>query len=229
MSDSSIPNPPQLTSPNEFILGRKIHGVHQMLFGVSIAAVCASVLTLFAELSNFQFWLDVKNASFTSEAELMSRATQADDFTSSANQIYFLVYLTLFIVFLVWCNKMTKNLNDLGYQTSKGSKWVVGSFFIPIANFFLVFGSIKDLLTGFGRHVPALTNDRQKALKMWWILISISTLLNRATYWEPNADAAIEQYLNLAGFSAFVALFNAISFGFGVKAFKQLRDSTKRI
>ena len=71
-----------------------------MLFGVSIAAVCASVLTLFAELSNFQFWLDVKNASFTSEAELMSRATQADDFTSSANQIYFLVYLTLFIVFL---------------------------------------------------------------------------------------------------------------------------------
>ena len=214
---------------NEGVLGRKIPRVHKTLFGVSIAALFASAIILIAEINSYQFLLDVKNATFASSGELTSRAEEVDSFLASAYGFAVLVYVVLSIVFLVWCNKMTKNLNDSGYKTRKGSRWVIGSFFIPIANYFLVFGSIKDLLFGLGKAVPTLTYNHQKTMKTWWILFSIGSVLVRASSTELSADADIDQYLNLASFSVGVALLQVVVFGFGVKAFKQLRDDTKAV
>jgi len=231
MSDSSLPYPPPppMVVHNEGVLGRKIPGVHKTLFGVSIAGLFASVIILIAEINSYQFLSDVKNETFASSGEIISRAEEIDSFNASANVFGALVYLVLIIVFIVWCNKMTKNLNDSGYKTRKGSGWAVGSFFIPIANFFLVFGSIKDLLFGLGKAVPALTYNRQKALKTWWILFTIHAVLARASSTELSADADIDQYLNNAAFSVGVAFLQVVVFGFGVKAFKQLRDDTKAV
>ena len=232
MSDSSLPYPPPpppLVVLNDGVLGRKIPGVHKTLFWVSIAALLASIIILIAEINNYQFMSDLKNEAFASTGEMRIRADEVDSFIASAYGFSVLVYVVLFTVFLVWLNKMTKNLNDSGYKTNKGSKWVIGSFFIPIANYFLVFGSIKDLLTGLGKAIPTLSNNHQKTIKTWWILFSISSVLVRASGIELSADADIDQYLNLAGFSVCVALLNVVALGFGVKAFKQLRDKTKTV
>ena len=232
MSDSSLPYPPPpppMVVHNEGVLGRKIPRVHKTLFGVSIAALFASAIILIARINSYQFLSDVKNETFASSGEIISRAEELDSFNASANVFGLLVYLVLIIVFIVWCNKMTKNLNDSGYKTRKGSRWVIGSFFIPIANYFLVFGSIKDLLFGLGKAVPTLTYNHQKTMKTWWILFSIGSVLVRASSTELSADADIDQYLNLASFSVGVALLQVVVFGFGVKAFKQLRDDTKAV
>jgi uncharacterized RDD family membrane protein YckC len=231
MSESSLPYPPPppLVVLNDGVLGRKIPGVHKTLFWVSIAALLASIVILIAEINNYQFMSDLKNEEFASTGEMRIRADEVDSFIASAYGFGLLIYVVLSIVFLVWLNKMTKNLNDSGYKTKKGSRWVVGSFFIPVANYFLVFGSIKDLLFGLGKAFPALTNNHQKTVKTWWILFSISAVLMRASSTELSADADIDQYLNLAGFSVCAALLNVVALGFGVKAFKQLRDDTKTI
>ena len=214
---------------NEGVLGRRIPGVHKTLFWVSIAGLFASVIILIARINSYQFLSDVKNETFASSGEIISRAEELDSFNASANVFGLLVYLVLIIVFIVWCNKMTKNLNDSGYKTRKGSGWVIGSFFIPIANYFLVFGSIKDLLFGLGKAVPTLTYNHQKTMKTWWILFCIYGGLARASSNELSADADIDQYLNNAAFLVGVALLQVVVFGFGVKAFKQLRDDTKAV
>jgi hypothetical protein len=231
MSDSSMsfPPPPTISVPAGNVLGRNIQGVQTTLFVSMITSLVASALYLLATINQFQLFTDMKNLNFSSETELMDAATQSDDFIAASIGFYFLTLIFVSVVFLVWCNKLTKNLNESGYGTEKGSGWVVGSFFVPLANFFFVFGTIKDLLTGLGKFFPVISADRQKSMKAWWILTIIGGLVLRASDSMLTDDSSIDEYVTASGVEALGALVIVVGLVFGVKAFKQLRDDTKAV
>lgn len=231
MSDtsSSFPLPPVMPAPAGNVLGRNIRGVQTTLL-VSIAtSLVAGVLYLLATINQFQVFTDMKNLNFSSETELMDAATQSDDFIASSNGFYVLTLLVVSIAFMVWCNKTTKNLNESGYRTEKGSGWVVGSFFVPIANFFFVFGTIKDLLTGLGKFIPVISVDHQKTMKLWWVLTIIGQLVMRGSDSMFTEESTIDEYVTAAGVQVVGAVILVVGLVFGVKAFKQLRDDTKTV
>jgi hypothetical protein len=231
MSDSSMsmPPPPRISVPTGNVLGRNINGVHTTLFVSMIVSLVAAGLYLLATINQFQLFTDMKNLNFSSETELIDAATLSDDFIASSIGFYFLTLIFVSVVFLVWCNKLTKNLNESGYRTEKGSGWVVGSYFVPIANFFFVFGTIKDLLTGLGKFFPVISANRQKSMKAWWILTIIGGLVLRASNSMFTDDSNIDEYISASGVEVLGALVIVVGLVFGVKAFKQLRDDTKAI
>lgn len=228
-TSSSFPPPPPMPTPAGNILGRNISGVHTTLFVSMIVSLVAAGLYFLATINQFQVFSDMKNLNFSSDSEMMDAATQSDDFIASSYGFYFLTLLVVSIAFLVWCNKTTKNLNENGYRTEKGSGWVVGSFFVPIANFFFVFGTIKDLLTGLGKFLPVISADRQKSMKAWWILTIIGGLVVRASDAVATEESNIDEYVTAAGVEVLGAIILVIGLVFGVIAFKQLRDDTKTV
>lgn len=228
-TSSSFPPPPPMPAPSGNILGRNINGVQTTLFVSMIVSLVAAGLYLLATINQFQVFTDMKNLNFSTESELMEAATQSDDFIGSSYGFYFLTLLVVSIAFMVWCNKTTKNLNDNGYRTEKGSGWVVGSFFVPIGNFFFVFGTIKDLLTGLGKFFPVISADRQKSMKTWWILAIIGPLVMQFSDSMVTDESNIDEYVTAAGVEVLGAVILVIGLVFGVKAFKQLRDDTKTV
>jgi hypothetical protein len=221
--------PPQIPTPSGNILGRNIKGVQTTLFTSMIVSLVAAVLYLLATINQFQVFTDMKNLNFSSETELMETATQSDDFIASSYGFYILTLLVVSIAFMVWCNRTTKNLNDSGYGTEKGSGWVVGSFFVPIANFFFVFGTIKDLLTGLGKFFPVISTERQKSMKLWWSLAIAGPIVMRISDGMVTDESSVDEYVTAAGVEVLGAAILVVGLVFGVKAFKQLRDDTKTV
>lgn len=231
MSESSMPfpPPPPVSVPTGNVLGRNVQGVQTTLFVSMITSLVAGALYLLATVNQFQVFSDMKNLNFSSDTEMMDAATQSDDFIASSYGFYVLTLLVVSIAFMVWCNKTTKNLNESGYRTEKSSGWVVGSFFVPIANFFFVFGTIKDLLSGLGKFIPVITTDRQKTMKLWWVLTIIGPIVMRVSDGMVTDESNIDEFVNAAGVEVLGAIILVIGLAFGVKAFKQLRDDTKTV
>jgi len=223
------PPPPPVSVPTANVLGRNVQGVQTTLFVSMVTSLVAGALYLLAAVNQFQVFSDMKNLNFSSDTEMMDAATQSDDFIASSYGFYVLTLLVVSIAFMVWCNKTTKNLNENGYRCEKGSGWVVGSFFVPIANFFFEFGTIKDLLTGLGKFFPVISGDRQKSMKLWWVLTIIGPLVMRASDGMVTDESTIDEYVTAAGVEVVGAVILVIGLVFGVKAFKQLRDDTKTV
>ena len=231
MSESSMPfpPPPPVSVPTGNVLGRNVQGVQTTLFVSMITSLVAGALYLLATVNQFQVFSDMKNLNFSSDTEMMDAATQSDDFIASSYGFYVLTLLVVSIAFMVWCNQTTKNLNESGYRTEKTSGWAVGSFFVPIANFFFVFGTIKDLLSGLGKFIPVITTDRQKTMKLWWVLTIIGPIVMRVSDGMVTDESNIDEFVNAAGVEVLGAIILVIGLAFGVKAFKQLRDDTKTV
>jgi ABC-type thiamin/hydroxymethylpyrimidine transport system permease subunit len=105
----------------------------------------------------------------------------------------------------------------------------VGSFFIPIGNIFFIFGTFKDLLTGLGKFFPVINSERQKSMKIWWIVSVIGGLFSNTSGATITEDSNIDEIMTAAGIEIASALVIVIGLVFGVKAFKQLRDDTKPV
>jgi hypothetical protein len=232
MSESSMPfppPPPPVSVPTANVLGRGIPGIQQSLFITMVISLVGAVLYLLATINQFIFFTDLKNLKFSSEDEMVNKATQSDDFIAGSIGLYGIAFVVFVILFLIWCNKTTKNLNESGYRCEKGSGWVVGSFFIPIGNFFFVFGSIKDLLTGLGKFFTTINDETPKLMKNWWIITVIGGMLMRGSDSTLTNASDVDAYVSASGFEILSAFVLVVGLVYGVMAFKQLRDKTKTV
>jgi hypothetical protein len=225
----SIPPPPRISVPTGNVLGRNIAGVQQALFVVMSIALAGASLYLLSAINQYLVLSDLKNLDFTTEQEMVDRVVQADDFITNSLAVYGISSVVFIIIFMVWCNKTSKNLNDSGYRPEKSSGWAVGSFFIPIGNIFFIFGTFKDLLTGLGKFFPVINSERQKSMKIWWIVSVIGGLFSNTSGATITEDSNIDEIMTAAGIEIASALVIVIGLVFGVKAFKQLRDDTKPV
>lgn len=226
---TSFPPPPPTPTPSGNVLGRKIAGIHQALFVLAVPLLGASGLYLIAIFNQHKFFTDGKNGKFSTENQVLNAWSDSDDLIAGTYGLYLLLYIAFIIIFMVWCNKTTKNLNDNGYRPKKSSGWSVGSFFIPFGNLFFVFGTIKDLLTGLEKFVPSLTNSCQRDMKIWWVLSIISSFILQISDFNITEDSDIDAYLAAAKVDILGALLLLVAVAFGVKAFKKLRDDTKTV
>lgn len=224
-----FPPPPPMSVPTGNVLGRGIPGIQQSLFITMVISLVGAVLYLFATINQFIFFTDLKKFKFSSEDEMLNKATQSDDFISSSLGLYGIAFIVFIILFLIWCNKTTKNLVESGYRPEKGSGWAVGSFFVPIANFFFVFGTIKDLLTGLGKFFTSLNDETPRLMKNWWIITVIGGMLMRGSDSTLTNASDVDAYINASGFEILSAFVLVIGLVFGVMAFKQLRDKTRNV
>ena len=232
MSESSMPfppPPPPVSVPTANVLGRGIPGIQQSLFITMVISLVGAVLYLLATINQFIFFTNLKNLKFSSEDEMVNKATQSDDFIAGSIGLYGIAFVVFVILFLIWCNKTTKNLNESGYRCEKGSGWVVGSFFIPIGNFFFVFGSIKDLLTGLGKFFTTINDETPKLMKNWWIITVIGGMLMRGSDSTLTNASDVDAYVSASGFEILSAFVLVVGLVYGVMAFKQLRDKTKTV
>ena len=223
------PPPPPVSVPTGNVLGRGIPGIQQSLFITMVISLVGAVLYLLATINQFIFFTDLKNLKFSSEDEMVNKATQSDDFIAGSIGLYGIAFVVFVILFLIWCNKTTKNLNESGYRCEKGSGWVVGSFFIPIGNFFFVFGSIKDLLTGLGKFFTTINDETPKLMKNWWIITVIGGMLMRGSDSTLTNESDVDAYVSASGFEILSAFVLVVGLVYGVMAFKQLRDKTKTV
>ena len=223
------PPPPPVSVPTANVLGRGIPGIQQSLFITMVISLVGAVLYLLATINQFIFFTNLKNLKFSSEDEMVNKATQSDDFIAGSIGLYGIAFVVFVILFLIWCNKTTKNLNESGYRCEKGSGWVVGSFFIPIGNFFFVFGSIKDLLTGLGKFFTTINDETPKLMKNWWIITVIGGMLMRGSDSTLTNASDVDAYVSASGFEILSAFVLVVGLVYGVMAFKQLRDKTKTV
>lgn len=228
-TSSSFPPPPPMPAPSGNILGRGIPGIQQSLFIMMVISLVGAVLYLLATINQFIFFTDLKELKFSSEVEIMNKATQSDSFISGSLGLYGIAFIAFTILFMIWCNKTTKNLVESGYRPEKSSGWVVGSFFVPIGNFFFVFGTIEDLLTGLGKFFTSIKDETPRLMKNWWIITVIGGLLMRGSDSTLTNDSDVDAYIVASGFEILSAFVLVIGLVFGVIAFKQLRDKTKNV
>jgi hypothetical protein len=228
-STSSFPPPPPMPTPSGNILGRGIPGIQQSLFVTMVISLVGAALYLLGAINQYMVLSDLKNLNFSSETEMANRIVQADDYISNAMAIYGISAIVFLVIFIVWCNKTTKNLTESGYRPEKSSGWAVGSFFIPLGNVFFIFGTFKDLLTGLGKFFPVINSERQKSMKIWWIVSVVGGIFFNISDVTITEDSTIDEIMGAAGLEIAAALIIVVGLVFGVKAFKQLRDDTKTI
>lgn len=75
--------------------------------------------------------------------------------------------LAAFVLFIIWSFRVAKNGRALGYPASLSPGWAIGGWFIPIANLFLPYLSIRG-------GAPA---DTQALVLRWWLAYVGASLL----------------------------------------------------
>ena len=163
-----IPAPPSLP---------KTSGAASLLWKSAIAIIALNAIEIIAHVYRYQMVDGIFNRNNIVD---MGALEGADNFVGLAVVGGLVATLTFIVCLLVWINQTTKKLRQLGYVTEKGSAWAVWSFFIPIANLFLVYGTLNDLVTGIRKTSPQNAGITFSGLqKFWWFLIG-STFLSRA-------------------------------------------------
>jgi hypothetical protein len=136
--------------------------------------------------------------------------------------------LTAFVLFLVWLHRAYRNLYGLGVRSFGDSPaWAVGSFFIPLVNFYLPYRITADIWVNSRPGQDPTKRPKGTPLVLaWWIAwtlaailsTAVSFALDRATPEQPFRDAdyiALSCFLRLA---AFLLMF------FVVRAIQDMQD-----
>jgi len=117
--------------------------------------------------------LDIKQQNSDSYL-LTDDPTQLDNIVSIVGGVHFFIIIILAIVFGAWINRSCKNawlLDAPRMKTTPG--WAVGYYFIPIANLWKPYGSMKEIRSASYGNDNAL----RSILPLWWTFWLISSFL----------------------------------------------------
>jgi len=98
-----------------------------------------------------------------------------------------LIFLTSFVLFLIWLFRMSKNaraLGAMGMQFSPG--WTLGWFFIPIFCLFQPYYAVKELWSASDPDCTDGYSWQKSAVPSliisWWIITLASSILSKAVF-----------------------------------------------
>jgi hypothetical protein len=105
------------------------------------------------------------------------------------------VYIGTTVVFLMWLYRVSNNVAAFGKRTANSSGWAVGSFFVPIANLFIPYQSIKDIWSKSeptGADATFYSYSPPGFFPAWWGFWIASNIASNAYFRMTLAEAPLE-------------------------------------
>jgi hypothetical protein len=194
--------------------------MHPKLRWAAIAIAIASGCELLALGNRYTVVTSLYEGTFTGT---MEDVTNSDNYVLWASGVGLIAAATFSIMLMVWVHRTTKYLNSSHVSTAKSPRWAVGSFFVPIANAFLVYGTLKDLVAGLGRIHPSITYTRYSSMRVFWILMTIGNYAGRAGL-SSDESATLDAYKVTEGWGIIASIVLLVGSLFAVRAFGRLRE-----
>jgi hypothetical protein len=163
-----------------YILSPGLTTATRILSWITAGAALLYAATLIHEAWRFDQWW---NASGFGGTELQD-FLDADDLSSGAGGLMFLVSIALFVLMIIWLNKARRTANRFGgTETTWSPGWAIGAWFIPFANFILVkliFMEVERLSSADADPVPVAGRWKQVRLAAdgwWWFFLGLAGVI----------------------------------------------------
>ena len=131
--------------------------------------------------------------------------------------------------FAVWFWRAYSNLAALGRPRKRKAGWAIGSWFIPIANFFIPYGIGAEIWTQSRGEPGVGAADRETNMEpviSWWALFLIMGLVNQVAFFS-SADAT-EDPGRMASLVGLDVLSSVVAIAAAVAAIRFVRLATER-
>ena len=192
----------------------RLRSLHRPLKWLAVGSAVASLCEMAALANRYYVVRSITNGTFAGSS---STIENSDELVMVSAFTGALLLVALMIYLMVWANRTTKFLNSHHVSTKRSSGKAVGIFFIPIANFFMVYGLLKDLTSGLGRIFPRVTYQRYLPLRTFWILLVVGNVSARYSYTPSDEDWTFDLYQTFEFFQFASA---ALVLGAAVSAFR---------
>lgn len=97
------------------------------------------------------------------------------DFVALANSGYSLIFIASAIIFIMWFWRAYSNLHLLGTDRLYNKGWTIGSWFIPVLNFYFPYQIMRSMFDGLNRELmknelvgKPTTRVSTSSLGTWW-------------------------------------------------------------
>lgn len=127
--------------------------------------------------------------------------------------------LTAFVLLLVWLHRAYRNLHALGArQLSDSPGWAVGSFFIPLLNWYLPYRIVADIwIESDPRPSAPEQAGRRRARRalfvlIWWGAWLAANIIGSATGLMIGHLKTPQAFLDVAGYLILIRLLFAVAF-----------------
>ena len=133
-----------------------------------VIQVILTIATVISNAMEYQFLDDLENGFYLTDEAALSDA-EASDLRQSTVAVALLASLFVGgIIILVWIHRANYNLRQIGVKNMNFTPgWSVGWYFVPIANLWKPFQSMKEIWNvshSFSGAVPS------NILNLWWAL-----------------------------------------------------------
>jgi hypothetical protein len=149
-------------SPGEF---RSAHTRAVRVQGLLVLAAIALVGVLAAEANELHYLREIRD-----RGSFLPQGLPSDEPLAAASLIYFLVFILTVVMWLVWQHRAHRNLTALGSSNLRFKPgWVVGWWFIPVANFALPYLTMRELWKASDPPSGAIDWRGQKTTPLLWL------------------------------------------------------------
>ena len=221
MSEFQEPDFPPPAPANLTDRPSRLVSIQSKMRVTAIVLAIASGLEILALGNRYNIVTGIIDGTFSGTTE---DATSSDNLVAGASAMAAIATVTLAIMLMIWMYRTTRFLNDRHVSTAKSPKWAVGSWFVPLANFFLVYGTLKDLIVGLGRIFPTVTYSRYSPLRVYWVLMVLGSLAGRASSSAYNDFESLSSYKTSEGLGIVASAIVLVAALFAVRAFSRLKE-----
>jgi len=195
------------------------------LLAVTILVDLIAAVVDFGQLSLLQGLRDGERVTF-------AEATASDDRVGTVGIIQLVLLVITAIAFLLWYSRAYRNVIALGIRDPRyGTRWAVGSWFVPIVNLFRPKTVMNDIYRGSDPEMaygdPSFASRPVDSLLHWWWGLWIGgNIVARfaATSGDLESATTIDRVINAA--KAYVAsdLIDAVAATLALLVVKKITD-----
>jgi hypothetical protein len=153
-------------------------------------------------------------------------AIHAEDSYVTASGLLGGANVFLAIGFVVWFWRAYSNLAALGRPRKRKAGWAIGSWFIPIGNFFIPYGIGAEIWKESRDESAATTETNLEPVISWWALFLIMGLVNQIAFFA-GRDVADDRE-KLAAIVGLDVLASVVAIAAAIAAIRFVRLATQR-
>jgi hypothetical protein len=201
-----------------------LRGRANAVVALLIANVVWSVVGIGAVLGELDILERARDGRFVSEAEALA----SDDRVRTVAVIGLVINVVTIVAWLVWQHRGQRNLSRLGVRhLAFTPAWAVGWWFVPIANLWKPFQSVRELwrVSKTGVDDALWAGERTWPVIGWWWGVWLASNLTLRLSVSMDRQATIDDYIS----SDNVGLFReALSIAAAILAIVVVRSITRR-
>jgi hypothetical protein len=180
-----IAPPPGVTS---------LRGRANAVVGLLIANVAWSLVSIGAVLGELDILERARDGRFVSEAEALA----SDDRVRTAGTIGLVLNIVTIVAWLVWQHRGQRNLSRLGVrQLQFTPAWAVGWWFVPIANLWKPYQSVRELwrASRAGVDDALRAGERTWPVIGWWWGVWLASNITLRLSVSMDRQATLDDYI----------------------------------